>query len=151
MNKNFKYSLASRILLSISFIIGLVAFILIIVNSVTGYLASTGLNLNVCISMCVYLVCLLLFIFFKPKIPNVLQEVIFAGLVASILVALSYYVVSRVGVIGEAYFMVLEITEDCRNCANLAFVNCGLLAISLAFLIAACFLTDKKKPVEAIA
>lgn len=141
--KFFSSRSVSSYLLLASFVLGLVGFILYLVNDNSGYLAGRGIDPLGTTFFVLYLVCSLGIFFFEDKLNqfSLLLKLITLGFLVA---AFCLFCYERKTVVADIYFIPVNYPDSEKACMNATFVNLLFDLLSFIAFDVSLFLSDKK-------
>lgn len=128
-----------------SVVLLLVAMIVYIVNSVTGYMASVSMNALPIVFTLISIVLLGVLIVIPDKLNHWIVSAIFMVIVVLLTVSLALFITGRTDVAGDQWFIPGLDTAEKAACLNGAIVGVVFYALSIIAVIAAGFFGKFRK------
>ena len=121
----------------------LIGLVIYLVNSTTGYMAGQGLNALVIVLSVAAMVALAVRVFAGDRLPEVLDDVLLIGSEALLLVSFAQFVLERVRLAADIYFIPVNYPASEATALHISIVGAVFYLIADIIMIVTTF-TKKK-------
>jgi hypothetical protein len=117
----------------------LIGLVIYLVNSTTGYMAGQGLNALVIGLSVVAMVALAVRVFAGDRLPEVLNDVLLVGSEVLLLVSFAQFVLERVRLAADIYFIPVNYPASEQTSLNVALIGVACYLVAIVLLVAKAF------------
>lgn len=117
----------------------LIGLVIYLVNSTTGYMAGQGLNALVIGLSVVAMVALAARVLAGDRLPEVLNDVLLIGAEALLLVSFAQFVLERVRLAADIYFIPVNYPASEQTSFNVALVGVACYLVAILLLVVKAF------------
>lgn len=119
----------------------LIGLVIYLVNSTTGYMAGQGLNALVIVPSVAAMVALSVRVFASDRLPEVLDDVLLIGAEALLLVSFAQFVLERVRLAADIYFIPVNYPASEQTSLNVALIGVACYLVAILLLVVKAFTT----------
>lgn len=119
----------------------LIGLVIYLVNSTTGYMAGQGLNALVIVLSVAAMVALAVRVFAGDRLPEVLDDVLLIGSEALLLVSFAQFVLERVRLAADIYFIPVNYPASEQTSLNVALIGVACYLVAILLLVVKAFTT----------
>lgn len=119
----------------------LIGLVIYLVNSTTGYMAGQGLNALVIVPSVAAMVALSVRVFAGDRLPEVLDDVLLIGSEALLLVSFAQFVLERVRLAADIYFIPVNYPASEQTSLNVALIGVACYLVAILLLVVKAFTT----------
>ncbi len=119
----------------------LIGLVIYLVNSTTGYMAGQGLNALVIVPSVAAMVALSVRVFAGDRLPEVLDDVLLIGAEALLLVSFAQFVLERVRLAADIYFIPVNYPASEQTSLNVALIGVACYLVAILLLVVKAFTT----------
>lgn len=117
----------------------LIGLVIYLVNSTTGYMAGQGLNALVIVPSVAAMVALAIRVFAGDRLPEVLDDVLLIGAEALLLVSFAQFVLERVRLAADIYFIPVNYPASEQTSLNVALIGVACYLVAILLLVVKAF------------
>lgn len=117
----------------------LIGLVIYLVNSTTGYMAGQGLNALVIGLSVVAMVALAVRVFAGDRLPEVLNDVLLVGSEVLLLVSFAQFVLERVRLAADIYFIPVNYPASEQTSLNVALIGVACYLVAIVLLVVKAF------------
>ncbi len=117
----------------------LIGLVIYLVNSTTGYMAGQGLNALVIGLSVVSMVALAARVFAGDRLPEVLNDVLLVGSEVLLLVSFAQFVLERVRLAADIYFIPVNYPASEQTSLNVALIGVAYYLVAIVLLVVKAF------------
>ena len=122
-------------------VFAIIGFIVYVVNSTTGYMAGKSVNGLIVVFTLAAIVGLAVTVVFANTLDNKLVDLLLVLSGALAIAGLSLFIMDRVSIIADIYFLPVNYPESEATTMNSALVGFGLYLLTIVMTAAAAFIT----------
>ncbi len=120
----------------------LIGLVIYLVNSTTGYMAGQGLNALVIVLSVAAVVALAVRVFAGDRLPEVLDDVLLIGSEALLLVSFAQFVLERVRLAADIYFIPVNYPASEQTSLNVALIGVACYLVAILLLVVKAFTAE---------
>jgi len=141
----------SKVRTALAAVVAVGGLLIYIVSSTTGYLAGRELDPLVLVASIVALVALVVELTAGDRLSAVVRDVLVVGSTTALSVAMVIFLLARVPLAADVYFIPVNFPAAEEATLNLSLVGIGLYLVAVLVLIVEAFAAKRPRPTSGVA